>query len=74
MIYGRIKNLYEDFDTKNKKVRLIGVKASNLSRSDRPDSLFDEEGQVKTEKIHKAVDAIKEKFGDGSIYRAGGKK
>lgn len=70
-IYVNIKDLYNDFDRGMKKVRLIGVKVSNLSPANFKDSLFAENGSEKSEKIHKAVDVIKDKYGSGSIYRAG---
>jgi nucleotidyltransferase/DNA polymerase involved in DNA repair len=70
-IFMNIKDLYDDFDREMKKVRLIGVKVSNLSPANFKDSLFAENGSEKSEKIHKAVDVIKDKYGSGSIYRAG---
>jgi len=70
-IYVKIKGLYDNFDREMKKVRLIGVKVSNLSPANFMDSLFAENGSEKNEKIHKAVDVIKDKYGSGSIYRAG---
>lgn len=70
-IYMNIKDLYDNFDREMKKVRLIGVKVSNLSLANFKDSLFAENGSEKSEKIHKAVDVIKDKYGSGSIYRAG---
>lgn len=70
-IYMNIRGLYNDFDREMKKVRLIGVKVSNLSPANFKDSLFAENGSEKSEKIHKAVDVIKDKYGSGSIYRAG---
>lgn len=69
-IYGTIKSLYNSFDTKLKRVRLVGVKVSNLSPADFKDSLFAEKANDKSEKVHKAIDRIKGKFGDSSIYRA----
>ena len=85
-IYQTIKNLYNNFDpstslrvngersrtidTKSKRVRLVGVKASNLKTSDVKDDLFAGNIDDRQEKVHKAIDRIKDKFGDGSIYRA----
>ena len=65
------KKLFHDFDLKGKKVRLVGVKVSNLISSSTKDSLFDGNFEQKQEKIHKAVDKIKGKFGNQAIYRAG---
>ncbi len=69
-LYKVIKDLYNNFSTRNKKVRLVGVRASNLASSDFQDSLFTEQGDKKLEAIHGAVDAIKGKFGEDSICRA----
>ena len=73
-IYKTANKIYFDFisskDFNNKtKIRLIGIKTSNLIDSDVKDSLFDEGKDKKKENIHKAVDKIKEKFGDSIIHR-----
>jgi len=52
------------------KIRLIGIKTSNLIPQDEKDSLFDEKADRKKENMHKAVEIIKEKFGDKVIFRA----
>jgi nucleotidyltransferase/DNA polymerase involved in DNA repair len=52
------------------KIRLIGIKTSNLIPQDEKDSLFDEKVDRKKENIHKAVEVIKGKFGDKIIFRA----
>ena len=70
MLYKDIKKLYNSFDTRGKKVRLVGVKVSNLSEISSRDSLFEEKIDKKREKIHSALDKIKERFGDRSIHRA----
>ena len=72
ILLQEIKRLYNNFELQNKKVRLLGVKVSNLCPSDFKDSLFSERDDDKRENIHRAVDKIKEKFGDESIYRAAG--
>jgi len=71
LLYKVVKGLYNKFDPKRKKVRLVGVRASGLSSSGLRDSLFSGE-DGKQEAVYKALDAIKEKFGDESIFRAGG--
>ncbi len=71
MIYREIKKLYSGFKTRGRKVRLIGVKVSNLSPSDLRESLFTDEADKKREVVHRAVEEIKERFGYGAIYRAG---
>ncbi|MDD4183573.1 MAG: DNA polymerase IV, partial [Candidatus Omnitrophica bacterium] len=68
------KIIYEKFilqeDKRIPKIRLLGVKASGLMPQDIKDSLFDEKTDQKKENIHKAVDVIKEKFGNKGIFRA----
>jgi len=71
-IFKIIKQLYEDFPRKGKKVRLVGVKVSNLSVSEEQLTLFKEKIDTKLEKIHKAVERINDKFGEGTVHRAGG--
>ncbi|MCQ9205806.1 MAG: DNA polymerase IV [Omnitrophica bacterium] len=71
MIYKVIKKLFYNFDLKNKGVRLVGVKVSNLIASDIRDSIFYDEKDEKKENIHKAIDKIKQEFGSGAICRAG---
>jgi len=70
-IYKAVEKLFDNFNLKGKKVRLVGVKVSNLVSSDIKDSLFEGKIEKKQESIHKAIDKIKEKFGNQAIYRAG---
>lgn len=74
VIHERIRELYGAFKRGPKKVRLLGVKVSGLIPSGIRESLFEEETDKKLEGVHKAVEAIRGKFGRGAIYRAGGKK
>ncbi len=69
-IYKISKNLLDNFNTRGKKVRLIGVKTSGLMPSDIKDTFFIDEKDQKKENLHKATDLIKEKFGRNSIHRA----
>lgn len=71
VVYARIKMLFNDFDAGPKKVRLIGVKASNLSSRGFQESLFCEKLDEKKERAYEAVDSIKKKFGSAAIFRAG---
>lgn len=66
--------LYAAFGRGGRKVRLLGVKASGLMPAGERESLFEEEGDDRREKAHRAIEQIREKFGRSSIYRAGGKK
>lgn len=55
-----------------KKVRLLGVGMSNLTQGDREQlSLFESGERDKLKRLHRAVDGIKDKMGDGSVTRGG---
>lgn len=69
-IYKEIKTLFDNFITKSKKVRLIGVKVSNLSLLGAYDHMFKGRDDSRRENIHKVVDKVKERFGENSICRA----
>lgn len=71
VIYRNVKGLFEKFDTRGKAVRLVGVRCSNLRPAGTPDSLFKDLTDEKCEAKHKALDSIKDKFGDDSIFFAG---
>ncbi|MDD4051096.1 MAG: DNA polymerase IV [candidate division Zixibacteria bacterium] len=83
LYYHAMKLIPREFGMKFK-VRLLGVRMSELSRRDRIDdvnypdspdlgqldlSLFDDE--VKTNRLTKAVDSIRDKYGEGSVLLAG---
>ena len=70
VLYKRIKEVYNGFDLKGKRIRLLGVRVSNLSLGNDKVSLFEESADKKRENIHKALDKINERFGYGSIKRA----
>jgi len=70
VLYKGLEKLYNEFDRKGKKVRLLGIKVSGLSPANFRDNLFEEIAGGKMESIHKAVDRIKKKFGDAAISRA----
>jgi len=71
-IYKEAKKLYNNFKTKGKRVRLLGVKVSGLSSEASQETLFTKQisEAKKEEKIQTAVDNIKEKFGTDSIHFA----
>jgi nucleotidyltransferase/DNA polymerase involved in DNA repair len=66
----RVKQLYHDFISSGQDIRLVGVKAADLSSIDADPGLFPEKSEIKKENVHKAVDKIRCKFGDDSIVRA----
>lgn len=71
ILYKTISALYKDFDRKGKKVRLLGVRTSNFCPAGFRDYLFRDSGDVRREAAHKALDRIKKRFGDSSIFIAG---
>ena len=71
ILYKETKRMYNDFETKGKKVRLVGLKVAKLSSGNFKESLFEDTCDGRSEKIHSAMDKIRDRFGDGSIYRAG---
>ena len=72
-LYNKVFELYNEFDCGDKKVRLVGVKASGLSGSVVEKELFETEIGKKRESVDLGMDKIKSKFGNGSIYRASSK-
>src|SRR3989338_6307737 len=59
-IHGEARRLYADFETRGKKVRLVGVKVSKLCPVDFRESLLGADGpDTKKELVHKALDAIR---------------
>jgi len=69
ILYENCINHLKDFDLQRKAVRLLGVKASNLIDTFWDTSLFtkDPGRSGKKENIHRALDKIKDKYGEGSI-------
>jgi len=68
-IYRHSADKLKEFDLKSKAVRLIGVQVTNLQDSMEQYSLFETgpEREEKREKLHRAVDLIKDKFGERAI-------
>ncbi len=73
VIYSEIKKLFSAYKTRGRRVRLIGVKVSNLCPADFQETLFVDEADRKREEIHHAIDEIKRKFGHKAVFRAGSK-
>ena len=69
-IFGIIYELFEKFDRKGKKVRLLGVAVSNLcNRTGEQISIFDKIEDTKKNADY-VIDMIQEKFGIDAIKRA----
>lgn len=63
-------DLYRKFERKNKKVRLLGIGASQLSSiSGEQLGLFEPEAPL-DEKLTKLMDALRDKFGEEAVKRA----
>lgn len=71
-IYHQAKTIFEEFYKKGTAIRLIGVRLSNFDDPYVRESLFVLPSNEKKEKIHHAVDLIKDKFGETAIHRGKG--
>ena len=67
-IYQKSKQLFDEFYKPGMKVRLVGVRTTNFNESYVQESLFEHPQNTKLEKVHQALDAIKNKFGESSIH------
>jgi len=63
------KNLFNKFYKPGMKIRLIGIRLSHFEDAFVQDSLFEDPVAKKREKVHEAIDVIKNKFGERSIIR-----
>lgn len=73
-LIARARSLFGAFSPRGRRIRLVGVRASHLAPLDGPVTLFPDDPSVRKEKLHSAVDAIKDRFGEGAITRASSKK
>jgi DNA polymerase-4 len=71
-LYKEAKALYNKFERGGKSVRLIGVKASGIVPAGQIVGLFESDACRKQEKLHTAIDIIRNKFGEGYICHATG--
>lgn len=62
------RQLFRDFFKRGMKIRLIGVRMSQFEDPYVTDWLFTDPVETKKENVHRAVDALKDKFGEGSIH------
>ena len=65
------KALFHKLYNRNKQVRLLGVRVSNLSNNAVQTNLF--ENTESKSVLYKAIDEVKNRFGSASVYRASGK-
>ena len=72
VLIEKVKQLFSKYYRKGSMVRLIGVKLSHLIESGMQVSLFNEE--VEKQNLYKAVDDIKNKFGDKLVTKAANTK
>ena len=71
-IYETCMKSLEKFDLKKNAVRLLGVRASNLIDAAGEQDLFnDDPKEMKNESLHRALDRIIDKFGEGAIAHRG---
>jgi nucleotidyltransferase/DNA polymerase involved in DNA repair len=70
-IFKTAKKLYYDSGFLGKKIRLIGLKSEKFIDSRTKDTIFDEFCQSKKEKTDSAVEQIRDKFGQNTIWRGG---
>lgn len=71
-IYAIVRLLLEKHWQKFRRIRLIGVSVSNLNDGEQQLGLFEDQAKtLRNEKLEKAVDAIREKYGKKAVRRAG---
>jgi len=68
-IYKKAHELFREFHKPGMKFRLVGVRMSHFDDAYVRESLFEDEMTKKNEKVHAAVDRIKDKFGETAIVR-----
>jgi len=66
------RQLFGQLYRKGQFVRLIGVKASELTNEALQTNLFSDQG--KKAGLYKAIDAVKDRFGKSAINKAGGRR
>lgn len=67
-IDNHARELFLEFFKPGMKVRLIGVRVTGFEDPYVSDGLFTEPGEVKKESVHRAVDVLKDRFGEGAIH------
>ena len=70
-IFAVFLGLLREHRDKKRKVRLLGVALSNLSHGKEQLDLLEAERREKLEKLTKATDGLRDKFGFGSVQFGG---
>jgi DNA polymerase-4 len=70
VIFENVLRLVEDTWTAKQKIRLVGVRMSNLGRAVFQRSLIDAAQRAKLDKVLKAADKVREKFGFDAVQLA----
>jgi len=70
-IYTCVAQQAKKFQSERKPIRLLGVRVSNLLKADSQPGLFEDTADLneKKERLHQAMDIIKDKFGENVIKR-----
>jgi DNA polymerase IV len=68
-LYLISRELFYDFYKTGMQVRLLGIKVSHFADDYVQESLFRDDQDGRKEEIHKAMDRIKDKFGEKAIHR-----
>ncbi len=67
IIYKEVKQMFEANYKPNTRIRLIGVRVSNFEDPYVQESLFESPEDSKRESMYKAIDQIKDKYGEKAI-------
>lgn len=70
MLYQEGRELLRRAWARGRKIRLIGIGASNLTTAGYQLGLFDQRDSERLARLAKAVDEIRDRFGEEAIQRA----
>jgi DNA polymerase-4 len=70
VIFARVLRLFENAWNGKQKIRLVGVRSANLERATFQRSLIDAAQHEKLDKVLKAADKVREKFGFDAVQLA----
>jgi nucleotidyltransferase/DNA polymerase involved in DNA repair len=68
-ILSAAQKMFESFYQSGQEIRLVGVRVTNFTEGAIQEDLFAPGAIARKENIHKAMDAIKDKFGEEAIHR-----